>query len=137
MPKKYSFDTSVKVALYRATAESGSPPSLEAVAEKVRVTLAAIKEAHARLRASRLLLLEPDGVTTLTKFSGAKMFSVRARSNGWRFARSWQQAHARGHFEVAHRLRGRAEGRDQTRRSLAVIGYLLIVNWAESRVRPN
>ena len=63
MPEKYSFDTSVKVALYRATAESGSPPSLEAVAEKVRATPAAIKEAYARLRASRLLLLEPDGFT--------------------------------------------------------------------------
>ena len=65
MPEKYStdFDTSVKVALYRATAESGSPPSLEAVAEKVRATPAAIKEAYARLRASRLLLLKPDGVT--------------------------------------------------------------------------
>jgi hypothetical protein len=63
MPEKYSFDTSVKVALYRATAESGSPPSLEAVAEKVGATPAAIKEAYARLRASRLLLLEPDGVT--------------------------------------------------------------------------
>jgi hypothetical protein len=33
------------------------------VAEKVRATPAAIKEAYARLRASRLLLLEPDGVT--------------------------------------------------------------------------
>ena len=63
MPEKYSFDTSIKVALYHATAESGNPPSLEAVAEKVRATPAAIKEAYARLRASRLLLLEPDGVT--------------------------------------------------------------------------
>jgi hypothetical protein len=65
MPDKYStdFDTSVKVALYRATAESGSPPSLEELAEKVGATPAAIKEVYARLRASRLLLLEPDGVT--------------------------------------------------------------------------
>ena len=65
MPEKYStdFDTSVKVALYRATAESGSPPSLEAVVQKVGASPAAIKEAYARLRASRLLLLEPDGVT--------------------------------------------------------------------------
>jgi hypothetical protein len=65
MPEKYStdFDTSVKVALYRAIAESGSPPSLEELAEKVGATPAAIKEVYARLRASRLLLLEPDGVT--------------------------------------------------------------------------
>ena len=65
MPEKHStdFDTSVKVAVYRTTAESGSAPSLEAVAEKVGATPAAVKEAYTRLRASRLLLLEPDGVT--------------------------------------------------------------------------
>ena len=57
------FDTTVKVAVYRATAESGSPPLLEAVAEKVGATPAAIKQAYGRLRASRLLLLESDGVT--------------------------------------------------------------------------
>jgi hypothetical protein len=57
------FDTTVKVAVYRATAESGSPPLLEAVAEKVGATVAAIKQAYGRLRASRLLLLESDGVT--------------------------------------------------------------------------
>ena len=57
------FDTTVKVAVYRATAESGSPPLLEAVAEKVGATPAAIKQAYGRLRASRLLLLERDGVT--------------------------------------------------------------------------
>ena len=55
------FDTTVKVAVYRATAESGSPPLLEAVAEKVGATPAAIKQAYGRLRASRLLLLESDG----------------------------------------------------------------------------
>ena len=57
------FDTSVKVAVYRGTAESGSPPSLEAVAEKVGATPEAIKQAYGRLRASRLLLLGGDGVT--------------------------------------------------------------------------
>ena len=46
-----------------ATAESGSLPSIEAVAEKVGATPADIKQAYARLRASQLLLLEGDGVT--------------------------------------------------------------------------
>ena len=55
------FDTTVKVAVYRATADFGSPPLLEAVAEKVGATPAAIKQAYGRLRASRLLLLERDG----------------------------------------------------------------------------
>jgi hypothetical protein len=57
------FDTTVKVAVYRATAESGRPPLLEAVAEKIGTTSAAIKQAYGRLRANRLLLLESDGVT--------------------------------------------------------------------------
>ena len=65
MPENHSmdFDTSVKVAVYRATAESGHPPSLAAVVAKVGATPAQVKEAYARLRASRLLLLEADGVT--------------------------------------------------------------------------
>src|SRR5437763_15197453 len=57
------FDARVKVTVYRAIAESGSPPSLEAVSAKMGATPAAIKESYVRLRASRLLLLEPDGVT--------------------------------------------------------------------------
>ena len=57
------FDTRVKVAVYRATAESGSPPSLKTVAAKMEATPAAIKESYARLRASRLLLPETDGAT--------------------------------------------------------------------------
>ncbi len=65
MPENHSVDfgTSVKVAVYRATAESGHPPSLAAVVAKVGATPAQVKEAYARLRASRLLLLEADGVT--------------------------------------------------------------------------
>jgi hypothetical protein len=65
MPENYptDFDTRIKMVVYRATAESGNPPSIDAVAAKVGATPAAVKEAYARLRASRLLLLEPDGVT--------------------------------------------------------------------------
>ena len=57
------FDTRVKVAVYRAIAQSGSTPSIEAVAAKIGAAPAAIKESYARLRANRLLLLEADGVT--------------------------------------------------------------------------
>ena len=57
------FDNKVKVAVYRVTAESGSIPSIEVVAEKVGAPTGEVKEAYARLRASRLLLLENDGVT--------------------------------------------------------------------------
>ncbi len=65
MPENYpeDFDARVKVAVYRATAESGNPPSVEVVAAEVEATPAAAKEAYARLRGNRLLLLEADGVT--------------------------------------------------------------------------
>ena len=57
------FDNRVKVAVYRVTAESGSIPSIEVVAEKVG---APTGDGEGSLRATaggRLLLLENDGVT--------------------------------------------------------------------------
>ena len=65
MPENYpaDFDTRIKMVVYRATAESGNPPSMDAVADKVGESPDAIKESYARLRASRLLLLEADGAT--------------------------------------------------------------------------
>jgi len=57
------FDTSVKLALYGITAESGRIPALDAVVERVAATPTAVKEAYMRLRARRLLWLEADGVT--------------------------------------------------------------------------
>jgi hypothetical protein len=57
------FDTTVKVAIYRATADAGTPPALEEVARRVKAPPAAVREAYGRLGASRLLVLEPDGVT--------------------------------------------------------------------------
>jgi Alkylmercury lyase len=57
------FDTAVKVAIYRSTAEVGSPPSIESVAEQLRVAPDTIRQAYTRLRANRVLFLEPDGVT--------------------------------------------------------------------------
>lgn len=57
------FDTTVKVAIYRATAETGTPPRLEEVARRVEAPPSAVREAYDRLGASRLLVLEPDGIT--------------------------------------------------------------------------
>lgn len=57
------FDTTVKLAIYHATAEAGSPPRIEEVARRVEATPLAVRESYARLGASRLLVLEPDGVT--------------------------------------------------------------------------
>src|SRR5262245_61254146 len=57
------FDIKVKVAVYTATAESGRIPGLAEVARRVQASPEAVTESFARLRASRLLWLEPDGAT--------------------------------------------------------------------------
>jgi hypothetical protein len=57
------FDTSVKLAVYASTAETGRIPSLPAVAQRVDSPPTEVAQAYARLRASRLLFLEPDGIT--------------------------------------------------------------------------
>jgi hypothetical protein len=57
------FDTSVKLAVYRITAESGRIPSVDAVAARVTADREAVRQAYQRLRSSRLLLLEADGLT--------------------------------------------------------------------------
>ena len=57
------FDTQVKVAIYKITAESGALPSLAAVAAATGSNLVAVQEAYRRLRERRLLLVEADGVT--------------------------------------------------------------------------
>jgi hypothetical protein len=57
------FDTTVKLAIYQATAETGTPPGLEEVTERVGAARSAVRQAYERLRDSRLLVLEPDGDT--------------------------------------------------------------------------
>jgi hypothetical protein len=60
-----SLDTQTKLVIYRHFAETGQRPSLEFVAERVR-------EAYVRLRAQRVLVLEPDGesIRMAPPFSG-------------------------------------------------------------------
>ena len=57
------FDTTVKLTTYRTTAETGTPPSAGDVAARLGSDRAAVKEAFARLRAKRMLFLNPDGET--------------------------------------------------------------------------
>ena len=56
-------DIAVKVALYRHFAETGRRPELDEVARRAGVSASEALAAFASLRAQRLLLLEPDGVT--------------------------------------------------------------------------
>jgi hypothetical protein len=57
------FDTQVKLAIYRVTAETGRPPSAGELAIRLELPVAELKEAYARLAGRRLLVLQPDGVT--------------------------------------------------------------------------
>src|SRR5688572_2726015 len=56
-------DTEVKLAIYRTTAETGTPPTACSVAARTGSDVDAVREAFRRLRARRVLWLEPDGET--------------------------------------------------------------------------
>jgi DNA-binding GntR family transcriptional regulator len=55
-----SLDTQTKLAIYRHFAETGQRPSLQVVAERVRADVSSVREAYVRLRAQRVLVLEPE-----------------------------------------------------------------------------
>jgi hypothetical protein len=67
-----SFDTQTKLAIYRHFAETGQRPSLQVVAERVHADASIVRETYVRLRAQRVLVLEPDGVSIrmVSPFSG-------------------------------------------------------------------
>lgn len=67
-----SFDTRTKLAIYRHFAETGQRPSLQLIAERVRSDIGDIRDAYSRLRAQRVLVLEPDGesIRMAPPFSG-------------------------------------------------------------------
>lgn len=65
-------DTQTKLAIYHHFAETGQPPLLVEVAERVGAEAGSLREAYARLRAQRVLVLEPDGesIRMAPPFSG-------------------------------------------------------------------
>jgi len=66
------FDVQVKLAVYGHFAETGRPPAPEDVAEHIDSDPESVLEAYRRLRAQRLLVLEPDGksIRMAPPFSG-------------------------------------------------------------------
>jgi hypothetical protein len=70
--KSLDFDTQVKLAAYRHFAETGRRPSPEAISGRVGSDVATVLEAYGRLRAKRMLVLEPDGesIRMASPFSG-------------------------------------------------------------------
>jgi hypothetical protein len=57
------FDTGVRVAVYQHFATTGQAPSLAEVAAECACSERDVRAGYARLRANRVLLLEPDGET--------------------------------------------------------------------------
>ena len=66
------FDTRVKLAVYRRFAGTGQAPQLADIADELKSTRDDTRGAYARLRANRVLLLEPDGesIRMAPPFSG-------------------------------------------------------------------
>jgi hypothetical protein len=58
-----SLDTKTKVAIYRHFVETGQRRSLQIVAETVGSDVSIVRETYVRLRAQRVLVLEPDVVS--------------------------------------------------------------------------
>lgn len=65
-------DLRTKLAVYEHFAATGRRPSLDDVGARVGATAAEVRETFARLRAQRVLLLEPDGesIRMAPPFSG-------------------------------------------------------------------
>jgi hypothetical protein len=66
------FDLDVKLAVYDHFAASGARPAAEQVASELGAGVASVREAFARLRAQRVLVLEADGesIRMAPPFSG-------------------------------------------------------------------
>ena len=83
-----SFDTQTKLAIYQYFAEMGQGPSLQAIAQRVGSGVTSVREAYARLRAQRVLVLEPDGesIRMAPPFSGVPTQHVVTVDNRKYFA---------------------------------------------------
>ena len=57
------FDLEIKLAIYRAFAKTGRRPDAEGLAADLGANARDVREAFGRLRAQRVLFLEPDGTT--------------------------------------------------------------------------
>ena len=80
------FDALVKVAVYRHFAETGHRPSPADVAGRVDSDTESVLASYQRLRAQRLLLLEPDGtnIRMAPPFSGIPTRHI-VRAGGIRY----------------------------------------------------
>src|SRR6476660_1216477 len=72
MRSSSGFDTDVRLEVYRHFASTGEAPSLGQIAGQLACAKEDVRAAYARLRANRVLLLEPDGenIRMAPPFSG-------------------------------------------------------------------
>src|SRR6476469_1067403 len=63
MRSSSEFDTDVRLTVYRHFANTGQAPSISQIAGQLSCAEDEVRAAYARLRANRVLLLEPDGQT--------------------------------------------------------------------------
>jgi hypothetical protein len=80
------FNTTVKLTIYRHFARTGRAPAATEIADILEVDPGAIGQSYADLRASRVLWLEPDGVTIrmAPPFSGVPtQHRVEAGGHSW------------------------------------------------------
>jgi len=63
MRSSSEFDTDVRLTVYRHFANTGQAPSISQIAGQLSCAEDEVRAAYARLRANRVLLLEPDGET--------------------------------------------------------------------------
>lgn len=66
------FDTQIKLAIYRTTAETGRPPSASDLASRMELPVTEVGLAYTRLAERRLLVLRSDGtnIRMAPPFSG-------------------------------------------------------------------
>ena len=86
MPEN-DFDTTVKLAIYEITAETGRVPNSSAVSQTINIDESEVVAAFGRLHAKRLLLPEPDDsrrIRMAPPFSGiATAFPVEANGKDY------------------------------------------------------
>jgi Alkylmercury lyase len=82
------FDTQVKICVYRHFADTGEAPTTVDVAGRLGCSTGDAVESYGRLRAQRVLLLEPDGSTIrmAPPFSGVPTVHRVEAAGRWYYA---------------------------------------------------
>jgi len=106
------FDTRTKLAIYGYFAETGRAPAPEETAERVGSDVESVLDAYTRLRAERVLALDPDGssIRMAPPFSGVPTQHTVAVDGKRYFANcAWDALGIPAAFQRPGRVRSRCE----------------------------